>query len=493
MLFSEENDFTKRIIALKNELTISNDSLFTILSNWNEYPQLDSTCVFIQYYNQINDTLHAPYIVYIPSDYQCQSKTPLIVYLHGGVGRQEFIEDYIEHIQDNTFVQFAEKNNWLMLFPLGNKDTVWWDLSGINNIKQQIRTLKSKYNIDDDRIWVTGFSDGGSASFHFALVEPNDFACFYSLNGYISVGSIITDTPVYISNLMNRPVCAINTDLDRLYPSAKMKPLMELSLQAGANLLYKEYFGIGHEFTYADNEVPIMIEHMRNHVRDVFRPEIYWESWSSDYSHCDWLEIVSLDTIETAKAWQKKYQTKMLDDRIQFGFYHDTDNKDKGIKVKNLIKGESLAQEMGLLVEDVIIKMDGVTTEDINDMDSLKTLKSRRDEVSLTVLRNGDEIELFGQFPDTTYYDAFKYNKPSGAVKTTYCGNHFDIETSQVGKLAIYLHPDMVNFENPVSVKINGKEVFNDNVNINRDFMIENFQKNRDRTALWANKLVFEI
>ena len=493
LLFSQEDNFNQRIIKLRDDKTIPNDSLFTILSNWNEFPQPDSTGVFIQYYNQINDTLQAPYFVYVPSNYNSQRRTSLLIYLHGGVSRQDFIKGYKEYIKQNSFVRFAGANNWLMLFPMGNKDTAWWDLRGISNIKKQIRILKSNYNIDDNRMWMTGFSDGGSASFHFALVEPNDFACFYPLNGYISVGSVVTNTPVYLPNLMNRPVYAINTDLDRLYPSAKMKPLMELSLEAGANLLYKEYFGIGHEFTYAEQEIPIIVKHMKNHVRDVFRPEIYWESCSSDFSHCDWLEIVSLDTTKTAKKWQKKYQIEMTDDRIQFGFYHDTDYDKPGIKVKNLVEGECVAKEMGLVPEDVIIKMDGVKIKDIDDMDSLKTFKSRGDEVSLIVMRNGKQIELHGQFPDTTYYDAFKYNKPSGAVKATYCGNHFNIETSRVGKLAIYLHPDMVNLENPVSVKINGREVFNDNVNIDRDFMVENFIKNRDRTALWVKRLIFAI
>ena len=493
LIFSQDENFNEKMIQLRDDKTISNDSLFTILSNWNEYQELDSTGVFIQFNNQINDTLQAPYIVYIPSDYQCQNKTPLLVYLHGGVSRQQFIEGYIEYIQDNTFKQFADEVNWIMLFPMGNIDTTWWDLNGIRNIKQQIRILKAKYNIDDNRIWITGFSDGGSASFHFALNDPNDFACLYPLNGYVSVGSRVTNTPVFLPNLMNRPVYVVNTDLDRLYPSAKMKPLMELSLEAGANLLYKEYYGIGHEFTYADEEIPIMIENMKNHIRDIFRPKIYWESWSPDFNKCDWIEIVSLDTTETQKEWQKQYQATMADDRIQFGFFHDNEYQDQGIKVNNLIDGESTAKEMGLMAGDVVIKMDGVETNDINDMDSLKTFKLRGDHVSLTVKREGDIIELFGQFPDTTYYDAFLYNKPSGAITVTYCGNQFDIETSRVREFAIYLHPDMVNFKNPVSVTINGKEVFNDIVNIDRDFLITNFQNNRDRSALWTKRLVFEV
>ncbi|MHA1971618.1 MAG: hypothetical protein ACTSW1_01425, partial [Candidatus Hodarchaeales archaeon] len=85
----------------------------------------------------------------------------------------------------------------------------------------------------------------------------------------------------------------------------------------------------------------------------------------------------------------------------------------------------------------------------------MKTFKQRGDSVSLTVIRNEEEIKLYGQLPDTTYDDAIIYSKPSGAVKAEYFGNEFVLETSRVKKLAIYLHPDMVNFDNPVKVIIN--------------------------------------
>ncbi len=492
-LLSQDENWLNMINRYAVDNAISDDSLYTILSQWNEYPEPDSTGVYITYYNQINDTLAAPYVLYIPSDYDSSKKTPLLVYLHGGVSTRDFysIEEAI--IAENYFIHYAEDNNWLMLFPFGNIDTSWWDLAGVRNIQTQIRTLKTYYNIDDDRIFVTGFSDGGSGSFYMALSTPDDFASFYPLNGFLSVGSRVTNTPSYLPNLRNRRSNVINTDLDQLYPARRTRLLMDLAVDAGANMLYKEYYGIGHSFDYAEKEVPIMIESMKVQPRNIFQPSIYWETWTPDYGKCDWLEILEIDSTMSLTDWHKEYQTQLPDDRISFGFFPDDDFDYDGIMVYNLVDGETTAREMGLQQQDLIIKMDGITIHSLDEMDSLKTFKHRGDSVSLTVKRYDEEIRLYGQFPDTTYYDAIVYSEPSGAVQAKYFGNEFVLETSRVKKLALFLHPDMVNFDNPVKVIINDEVVFDEVIEIDREFMTDNFLRNRDRTALWAKKLDFEL
>ena len=380
-----------------------------------------------------------------------------------------------------------------MLFPFGNIDTSWWDLVGVKNIQTQIRILKTYFNIDDDRIFVTGFSDGGSGSFFMAMSTPDDFASFYPLNGFLSVGSIVTKKPTFLPNLKNRRMNAINTDIDRLYPALKMRMLIDLALQAGANLLYKEYWGVGHDFDYANDEIPIMIKSMTLQPREIFQPDIYWETWTPDYGKCDWLEILEIDTTIARADWHQEYQAQIPNDRISFGFYPDDDFDHDGIIVYNLVEGETTASQMGLQQQDLIIKMDGIPIHSLDEMDSLKTFKQRGDSVSITVKRYDEEITLYGQFPDTTYYDAINYSEPSGAVQAEYFGNEFVLETSRVKKLAIYLHPDMVNFDNPVKVIINNKVVFDKNITIDRELMIDNFLRNRDRSALWAKRLEFEI
>ena len=489
MLFSEFN----KIDLLKNNPAISNDSLFILLSNWNEYEKPESTGVFIKKENVINDTLTAPYFIHIPQNYDHANPAPILVYLHGGVKRKEFIEDFSEYVPQITAL-FPDEviNNWFFLFPQGNQYTIWWELVGMENIKTQIRNLKENYNINDNRIYMTGFSDGGSASFHFALTDPNLFAAFYPLNGFIAVGSRLTKNPAYLPNMQNRHSRAINTDEDSLYPSTNMRLLMELSLQAGADLLYKEYWGIGHDFGYAGVDIPIMVEDMKNQARDIFRSNILWESSIPEFNYCDWLEITKLDTLETPKEWQKEYNIKMENKRIQFGFYHDEKFEGMGVNVRDIIEG-STADSMGLKKDDIVIRMDGKDVENVKKLSELKTFKKRGDKVSLTVLREDKEVKLTGKFPEVEFYDAFSYDLPSGAVKVKYWGNHFEIETSRVDELAIYIHPDMVNLENPVTVNINGKEVFNEHISINREFMVENFEKYFDRKALWVNRIILKM
>ncbi len=424
-IFAQNDSWLNEINKYANDQDISDDSLYTILSQWNTYPGPDSTGVFITYYNQINDTLAAPYMIYIPSKYDPTKKTPLLVYLHGGVSTKDFYSIEDSTLGESPFLPFAESNNWLLLFPFGNIDTSWWDLAGVRNIQTQIRTLKTYYNIDDDRIFVTGFSDGGSGSFFMAMSAPDDFASFYPLNGFLSVGSLVTKTPSYIPNLRNRRTNVINTDLDGLYPAYKMRLLMDLALEAGADLLYKEYWGIGHSFDYAEDEIPIMFESMKIQPRDIFQPSIYWETWTPDYGKCDWLEILEIDSTMSLAEWHKEYQIQLPDDRISFGFYPDDDFDYDGIMVYNLVDGETTAREMGLQQQDLIIKMDGIPLHSLDEMDSLKTFKQRGDSVSLTVKRYDEDITLYGQFPDTTYYDAIVYSNPSGAVQAKYFGNEF--------------------------------------------------------------------
>ena len=471
---------------------ISNDSLFTLLSNWQNYSQPESTDVFLLEHNQVNDTLAAPYVVYFPKGYDSKKKTPLIIYLHGGVSTKDFHETPIEYAEQNYFTEYAKENNWIVVYPMGNKDTAWWNLTGINNLRAQIRKLKSRYNIDDNRIYISGFSDGGSGAFHLALNAPDDFAAFYPLNGMISVGSIVTQIPVFLPNFKNRFVYAINTDEDGLYPAKNMRIFIKLSLETKANLFYKEYWGIGHTFEYADKELPILFDNMKTKTRSIFNPEIYWETSMLEYGKCDWLQITAIDTLLTPKEWQIEYNVEIADERVSFGFYNDREYEEYGTRISKIVQG-SAANSMGLKENDIIIKMDGIEAENIGKLIELRSEKKRGDIFTLTILQADTEIQLAGQFPEVTHYNALNYSKPSGAVKAAYYGNHFDIKTSRVSQIALYVHPRMINLDIPIVVTINGKELFNEIVEIDRDFMMENFKKNLDKKALWVNKIILNI
>jgi len=489
-VYVQAETLSSQISLIAANEQIPADSLFSLIEDFNNFPALDSTGVFVIDENIINDTLFAPFVYYVPQNYDPSTSKPLLINLHGGVGRADFFEGSIEYARENYFT-LQNTREWFILYPMGNVDCMWWDMVGIENIKTQINFLKNNFNLDDNRIFITGFSDGGSASFHLALNEPDYFASFYPLNGRLSVGHALTKLPVYIPNMMNRYSRAINTDLDQLYPAEEMRKVMELAQKAGADLFYKEYWDIGHEFLYAEQEIPIILGDMELHPRNVLRNDIYWETALPEFGKCDWIEIVEIDSTHNPASWHKNHEIELLNKRLSFGFYNDNDYKGNGSKVDNIVDG-SAVDEMGIKAGDIIIAMDGQPASDIDELINLRNLKNRGDLFTLTIVRGEEELILNGKFPEAEIYQVFNYDMPSGAVSVKYFANQFHAETSRVGKLAVYIHPDMVNLDIPVTIFVNGLEVFNDIVQIDRDFMLHNFQENLDRKALWVNKLIIE-
>ncbi|MCF8295962.1 MAG: PDZ domain-containing protein [Saprospiraceae bacterium] len=476
--FSEE-----RIRAICSDQNITADQVYEQLRDFADYKADTPKGVVIS----DSTSMGRPYYYYLPRSYDGNTAIPLIIWLHGGVGRPDYI-DGAEYIQELGLVEVAETKNFALLFPLSRDDCHWWHKAGEDNVLEQLRIMKERFNIDDDRVYMTGFSDGGSGSFHFGFRLPDSFAALYPLNGMISVGTHMSGNPSYVANLRNRHLRVINTDEDGLYPAAQTRLTMNMALDAGADLSYLEYWGIGHSWDYFGEDFPLMIKDMQKRSRDSFKSEIYWECYSDEYNRCDWLEIVEIDTLAEKADWQQEYNVELPEIRISFGFYHDEEFKGEGVKVKSVIEN-SLAAEMGLHQDDIIIEMDRVSLANIDDLSTLKSGKSRGDEVSLKVFREGETKLLEGAFPDTMYYNCFFYNRISGAVKGKYYGNIFELETSRVGKLAIYIHPEMVNINIPVTVIVNGEKKFEDKVEYSKKFMEERALRTRDRKALWVSKI----
>src|SRR5262249_54200999 len=110
-----------------------------------------------------------PYHVYVPKGYDPARKHPAIVSLHGGVGRVNLLsEDVINRIHADL-EKDGDKYGWIIIFPLGQRGATWFDRVGMANILAQLAAVKRSYNIDEDRVFLGGFSDGGSGALLMGL------------------------------------------------------------------------------------------------------------------------------------------------------------------------------------------------------------------------------------------------------------------------------------------------------------------------------------
>ncbi len=482
-------------------LEYSTQSISEKIASFDGFPKARNEGELKKYYHKINDTLKAPYFVYEPTNYEPGVPVPLVVWLHGGVSRPEFFtemedreEDPEEYLRELHVMKVCQSEGWFCLMPLARMDCLWWNKTGMDFIDWLIRDLKRRYNIDD-RVVMTGFSDGGSGSFHFAFLNSTDYAQFAPYSGMISVSSSVGGMQVYPINLTNRPVFSVNGGRDGLYPAHKLLPLMNHILEkTGGEFYHTVYDTAHHSHGYLAEEMGLFAQRIKQFPRRAFAPEIIWECDNVEYGRMDWIEITAIDAAEQPAEWRETINYKLTDDRVMIGFMADNTYEGNGIKVGSVVEDSSaVAVKAGMQKDDIVIRMDDIPTGSLRELAAAKRTKKRGDPISITALRGEEELVLTDTLPPLTKYDAFKYSNVSGVVKAYRSGNYFNVETSNVKDFSIYIHPEMVRLDQPVVVSVDGDTLFNDIVKPDKRLLLDTFIENRDRRLLWMGKIDFRL
>ncbi|HEY8927748.1 MAG TPA: hypothetical protein VIM55_01055 [Mucilaginibacter sp.] len=88
---------------------------------------------------------------------------------------------------------------------------------------------------------------------------------------------------------------------------------------------------------------------------------------------------------------------------------------------------------------------------------------------------------------------AFDYPHRSGAVKAHRTGNDIYVETSNVSAFSIKLNRDMIDYRRKVNVYVNRQLKFSKKIRPDKQFTLNNFKAELDRSAIWENELKFEV
>ena len=136
----------------------------------------------------ITGGLTRTYRVYIPAIYNSANPVPLVFNFHGYGGTNVQQEVY------GDFRPIADTANFIVVHPMGstyNGSQTGWnnfytvDLAqpDLNFISNLIDTLKTQYNIDLNRVYSTGMSNGGFMSYDIACFLSTRFAAIASVTG----------------------------------------------------------------------------------------------------------------------------------------------------------------------------------------------------------------------------------------------------------------------------------------------------------------------
>ena len=175
---------------------------------------------------------------------------PLMLSLHGGGG---FIEDEYESwktIVDQGYILGIPRST--NLYWSGIDSAYWPDyISSVNEIKNYIETINVNNNIDKDRLFLGGFSQGGGVAVQLALTGDEDNI---PVRGFVVVapGGGMMDEPDKWQSLIDK---ANNRDLrgmiirgteDLAIPREKVQDLVKTLNDGGIYCKFLEYPGLGH-------------------------------------------------------------------------------------------------------------------------------------------------------------------------------------------------------------------------------------------------------
>jgi predicted esterase len=436
-----------------------------------------------------NDGVDRPYVIYVPSSYDPRIPTPMLVHLHGVVMRPNINSNPEEYIGNTAIMAEAEKMSWFVLFPFGQKGASWFDEVGMANIMSLVRTAKVNFNIDDDRVYLSGLSDGASAAFLFAMVMPTDFAAYAALNGTMSTGSDEGGFSTYAPNMANTHIYVTTADCDRYFPTDQMERTIAMAEKAGANILYRKLKG-EHIPSIIDFEYADMFDYLEQHPRNATPDTIVWETAVAEFGVCNWLAIDEV-TIDEPAPWHIDYNVALVDSTVSIGFVQANAYPGPGVKVGALADGDYLARRIGLQLGDIIINGNGIAIENMADLNKFKATLQRGSEVTLTVMRGENEIALQGWMPPPENYLVFKRDKPSALARAVYTDNQFDIKGSCVGRFHILINPKMVDLDKNVVVIFNGQKIFDDKIAPDIGYMLRDFLVNGDRKLISVNEVSF--
>ena len=118
-----------------------------------------------------------PYGVTLPENYDPAKPTRLYVWLHGRSNTMvetEFIHNFLNRKTSGN-PPVAEQGQ-IQLDCFGRINGAGWHWAGERDVFESIAAVKKRFNIDDRRIMIRGFSQGGMGAWHIALHHPDRFA-----------------------------------------------------------------------------------------------------------------------------------------------------------------------------------------------------------------------------------------------------------------------------------------------------------------------------
>lgn len=193
------------------------------------------------------------YQVFVPDDWTDGRRWPVILFLHGAGERGS---DGIE--QTEVGLAPAIRRNphrfaAIVVMPQCRKGVWWNDPLMEKQAMEALRQSMQEWNGDESRVYLTGLSMGGYATFYFGAKYSDRFAALVPICGGIvpprqdpPAGNPAAPYRQTAENISHIPIWIFHGDADPVVPVSESRKMREQLEGLHTEVRYTEYPGVGH-------------------------------------------------------------------------------------------------------------------------------------------------------------------------------------------------------------------------------------------------------
>jgi poly(3-hydroxybutyrate) depolymerase len=224
-----------------------------------------------------------PFVLQVPDDYRSDTPTPLLIYLSGGAGSA---------MDAMLLVRWAmTRTGYLAVYPHASGWWWWRDQTGM--VDALLDQLERDFNVDPQRIYVSGMSNGGTGVFYFANLWPQRFSAAVSAMGAgLLYPGVAGDGPPEPRNTANLPLLFLHGRRDStIAPLATELTVKQLGKRAAPaeTHYFKE---LGHEVILGRTDEGRTLAFMQRFEQRALPRSIAFTLRGVRYTRHYWVEIV---------------------------------------------------------------------------------------------------------------------------------------------------------------------------------------------------------
>ncbi len=249
------------------------EEVVEILKKGKRYPARPTRFIKIP---QQDSRLPPRALVVIPEDYSPERRYPVQVYLHGAVSNMD--PDFLYRYTVDTLSGQLLKSRSIIVFPAAWYLAPWWSEVQSNNIKQLVTWVKDNYNVDENRIHLSGVSDGGIGSYYFSNCDQTMWSSITPFIGSVRALAKVGDRQVYFNNFRNSALLVVNTKRDHIFHLDMERPYVAGIERINKDMRFIQVDSSGHSLGWYPALRDSINMFVEKNKRNPYRNRLVWQT-----------------------------------------------------------------------------------------------------------------------------------------------------------------------------------------------------------------------